>query len=175
MNQYPFVCQFPNFDPENLFTSFDFGLVKLMMSMLACECCSNLYWGFFNWWNRYVHKKFSQQYKATIGADFVTKELQIDDRLVTLQVGFLINSLGFIFVCWICVYNCLINLLRGWTCICEFRFGILLAKRDFKVLELHSTEGLIAVFWSMMLTWWGPLIPLIIGMKNFSSRYAYVN
>lgn len=35
---------------------------------------------------RYVHKKFSQQYKATIGADFVTKELQIDDRAVTLQI-----------------------------------------------------------------------------------------
>ena len=35
-----------------------------------------------------MHKKFSQQYKATIGADFVTKELPIDDRLVTLQVGF---------------------------------------------------------------------------------------
>ncbi|MBA0775594.1 hypothetical protein Gotri_010720 [Gossypium trilobum] len=35
---------------------------------------------------QYVHKKFSQQYKATIGADFVTKELQIDDRLVTLQI-----------------------------------------------------------------------------------------
>ncbi|GMN60566.1 hypothetical protein TIFTF001_029659 [Ficus carica] len=34
----------------------------------------------------YVHKRFSQQYKATIGADFVTKELQIDDRLVTLQI-----------------------------------------------------------------------------------------
>ncbi|KAI3683228.1 hypothetical protein L1987_83728 [Smallanthus sonchifolius] len=32
-------------------------------------------------------KTFSQQYKATIGADFVTKELQIDDRLVTLQVS----------------------------------------------------------------------------------------
>ena len=31
--------------------------------------------------------KFSQQYKATIGADFVMKELQIDDRLITLQVG----------------------------------------------------------------------------------------
>ncbi|KAI3781506.1 hypothetical protein L2E82_11523 [Cichorium intybus] len=28
----------------------------------------------------------SQQYKGTIGADFVTKELQIDDRLVTLQI-----------------------------------------------------------------------------------------
>ncbi|TYI83451.1 hypothetical protein E1A91_D05G293900v1 [Gossypium mustelinum] len=35
--------------------------------------------------NQYVHK-FSQQYKATIGADFVTKELQIEDRLLTLQI-----------------------------------------------------------------------------------------
>ncbi|KAL3592611.1 hypothetical protein D5086_011251 [Populus alba] len=42
--------------------------------------------GFLNRQLRYVHKKFSQQYKATIGADFVTKELQIDDRLVTLQI-----------------------------------------------------------------------------------------
>ena len=44
---------------------------------------------------RYVHKKFSQQYKATIGADFVTKELQIDDRLVTLQVGLFSISIVF--------------------------------------------------------------------------------
>ncbi|KAJ9170286.1 hypothetical protein P3X46_018406 [Hevea brasiliensis] len=36
--------------------------------------------------NQYVYKKFSQQYKATIGADFVTKELQVDDKLVTLQI-----------------------------------------------------------------------------------------
>ncbi|OMO55931.1 Small GTPase superfamily [Corchorus capsularis] len=34
----------------------------------------------------YVYNKFNQQYKATIGADFVTKELQIDDKLVTLQI-----------------------------------------------------------------------------------------
>ncbi|CAI0428698.1 unnamed protein product [Linum tenue] len=34
----------------------------------------------------YVYKKFSQQYKATIGADFVTKELQVDDKDVTLQI-----------------------------------------------------------------------------------------
>lgn len=33
-----------------------------------------------------MHNKFSLQYKATIGADFVTKELQIGDKLVTLQV-----------------------------------------------------------------------------------------
>uniref|UniRef100_A0A453F848 GTP-binding protein n=1 Tax=Aegilops tauschii subsp. strangulata TaxID=200361 RepID=A0A453F848_AEGTS len=36
--------------------------------------------------NQYVHNKFSQQYKATIGADFVTKEVLIEDRLVTLQI-----------------------------------------------------------------------------------------
>ncbi|XLR35294.1 hypothetical protein S83_063194, partial [Arachis hypogaea] len=29
--------------------------------------------------NQYVYRKFSQHYKATIGADFVTKELQVDD------------------------------------------------------------------------------------------------
>ncbi|THU70039.1 hypothetical protein C4D60_Mb08t20790 [Musa balbisiana] len=34
----------------------------------------------------YVNKKFSNQYKATIGADFLTKEVQIDDRLFTLQI-----------------------------------------------------------------------------------------
>lgn len=35
---------------------------------------------------QYVSHKFSNQYKATIGADFLTKEIQIDDRLVTMQV-----------------------------------------------------------------------------------------
>jgi len=36
--------------------------------------------------NQYVNKKFSTQYKATIGADFLTKEVMIDDKLVTLQI-----------------------------------------------------------------------------------------
>lgn len=36
--------------------------------------------------NQYVNKKFSSQYKATIGADFLTKEVQVDDRLVTMQI-----------------------------------------------------------------------------------------
>ena len=36
--------------------------------------------------NQYVNKRFSSQYKATIGADFLTKEVQVDDRLVTMQV-----------------------------------------------------------------------------------------
>lgn len=36
--------------------------------------------------NQYVNKKFSKQYKATIGADFLTKEIMIDDKIVTLQI-----------------------------------------------------------------------------------------
>jgi hypothetical protein len=36
---------------------------------------------------RQVNKKFSASYKATIGADFLTKEVLVDDRLVTMQVG----------------------------------------------------------------------------------------
>ncbi|KAI9747369.1 MAG: hypothetical protein M1815_004281 [Lichina confinis] len=35
--------------------------------------------------NQYVNKKFSGSYKATIGADFMTKEVLVDDRLVTMQ------------------------------------------------------------------------------------------
>ncbi|XP_042436945.1 ras-related protein Rab7-like [Zingiber officinale] len=42
--------------------------------------------GLLNLTIRYVHKKFTQQYKVTIGADFVTKEILVDDRLVTLQI-----------------------------------------------------------------------------------------
>ncbi|ORZ20700.1 vacuolar biogenesis protein [Absidia repens] len=36
--------------------------------------------------NQYVSKSFSNQYKATIGADFLTKEVLVDDRLVTMQI-----------------------------------------------------------------------------------------
>jgi len=36
--------------------------------------------------NQYVNKRFSSAYKATIGADFLTKEVMIDDKLVTLQI-----------------------------------------------------------------------------------------
>lgn len=33
-----------------------------------------------------MNKKFSTSYKATIGADFLTKEVTVDDRIVTLQL-----------------------------------------------------------------------------------------
>jgi Ras-related protein Rab-7A len=36
--------------------------------------------------NQYVNKKFTNQYKATIGADFLTKEVMIDDKVVTMQI-----------------------------------------------------------------------------------------
>lgn len=36
--------------------------------------------------HRYVNDKYSQQYKATIGADFLTKEVAVDDKLATMQV-----------------------------------------------------------------------------------------
>jgi len=36
--------------------------------------------------DRYVNKKFSAQYRATIGADFLTKEVEVDDKMITLQI-----------------------------------------------------------------------------------------
>lgn len=36
--------------------------------------------------NQFVSKKFTNQYKATIGADFQTKEVMVDNKLITLQV-----------------------------------------------------------------------------------------
>jgi Ras-related protein Rab-7A len=36
--------------------------------------------------NRYAKDRFSQKYKATIGADTMTKEVTIDEKLVTLQI-----------------------------------------------------------------------------------------
>ncbi|RDX75204.1 hypothetical protein CR513_44946, partial [Mucuna pruriens] len=49
----------------------------IFMLFLSCfySLCWNLHMWTVNYLCRYVHKKFSQQYKATIGADFVTKEL----------------------------------------------------------------------------------------------------
>lgn len=45
---------------------------------------------------RYVDKSFNNQFKPTINADFLTKELQIEGKLVALQVSFL-SKLKFLF------------------------------------------------------------------------------
>jgi len=36
--------------------------------------------------NQFVNNKFSSQYKATIGADFMTKDIVIDDKQVSMQI-----------------------------------------------------------------------------------------
>ncbi|PIO34162.1 hypothetical protein AB205_0213360 [Aquarana catesbeiana] len=36
--------------------------------------------------NQYVNSRFTNYYRATIGADFFTKELRLDDKLVTAQI-----------------------------------------------------------------------------------------
>ncbi|XP_018416221.1 PREDICTED: ras-related protein Rab-7a-like [Nanorana parkeri] len=36
--------------------------------------------------NQYVNSRFTNYYRATIGADFFTKELRLDDRMVTAQI-----------------------------------------------------------------------------------------
>lgn len=36
--------------------------------------------------NRFITQKFSSNYKATIGADFLTKEIEVDGVVVTMQI-----------------------------------------------------------------------------------------
>ena len=86
-----------------------------------------------------VNKKFSASYKATIGADFLTKEVLVDDRLVTMQVSALC-----------CPKNskrCR-AMLMVYVSVCSS--GIPLDKRDFSLWESLSTEVLIAACWFMM-------------------------
>jgi len=36
--------------------------------------------------DRFINKSFNKNYKATIGADFITTDIIVDDQLVTLQI-----------------------------------------------------------------------------------------
>jgi len=36
--------------------------------------------------NRFVNQEFSMQYKSSIGADFLTKNIDVDGRTTTLQI-----------------------------------------------------------------------------------------
>eukprot|EP01139_Manchomonas_bermudensis_P004921 Amastigsp_a174466_1902.p2 type:complete len:206 gc:universal Amastigsp_a174466_1902:681-64(-) len=83
--------------------------------------------------NQYVNKKFSSQYKATIGADFLTKEVMVEDRLVTMQIWDTagqerFQSLGVAFY-------------RGADC-CVLVFSVTVAK-TFENLESWRDEFLI--------------------------------
>jgi hypothetical protein len=80
--------------------------------------------------NQYVNKKFTNQYKATIGADFLTKEVMLEDKLVTMQVRYPEHYK-------IYLENNLPSLER---------FGTPLARSVSRVLVLLSTAALMRVF-----------------------------
>ena len=83
--------------------------------------------------DRYVHRKWAAQYKATIGADFLTKEVEVDDKLVTLQV-----------------LNFSLIFLLKFKSSCANRFGILPDKSDFSLWEILFIEGRTAVSLCLM-------------------------
>jgi Ras-related protein Rab-7A len=81
------------------------------------DCAFSIRWhrvGKTSLMSQYVNNKFSKQYKATIGADFMTKEITVDDTIVTLQIWDTagqerFQSLGVSFYrgadCVMCVYD----------------------------------------------------------------------
>lgn len=95
--------------------------------------------------NQFVNKKFSNQYKATIGADFLTKEIVVDDRLVTMQI-------------WVRVCTLSSHVFNDFRLIMHLISKLLFifhhkrtppAKSAFNLWALHSIEAPIAVCWSM--------------------------
>ena len=56
--------------------------------------------------DQYVNRKFSTAYKATIGADFLTKEVVIDEKLVTLQVSSVIWWQPESYIIQCCLFIC---------------------------------------------------------------------
>ena len=36
--------------------------------------------------NNYIHQKFTKSYKATIGADFISKKITLIDKTISLQI-----------------------------------------------------------------------------------------
>ena len=100
---------------------------------------------------RYVHKKFSSQYKATIGADFLSKEVQIDDKLVALQVDSIL--------CY--------GLSDRWCCSCGTRQD----RSGFRVSASRSIVERIAVCWSTMSIRTSRLRIWTIGVSSFYHKY----
>ncbi|XP_022729287.1 ras-related protein Rab7-like isoform X2 [Durio zibethinus] len=77
----------------------------------------------------YVNRKFSNQYKATIGADFLTKEVRFEDRIFTLQERF--QSLGVAFYrgadCCVLVYD--VNVMKSFDHLNNWREEFLIQAR----------------------------------------------
>ncbi|XP_013602853.1 PREDICTED: ras-related protein RABG2-like isoform X2 [Brassica oleracea var. oleracea] len=98
--------------------------------------------------NQYVYKKFNRQYKATIGADFVTKELHIEDKSVTLQIWDTagqerFHSLGAAFYrgadCCVLVYD--VNDLKSFETLNTWHSEFLKQVADKRAIEWCGAKG----------------------------------
>src|SRR5690242_13835547 len=67
----------------------------LVLFLLLSTLCSFSTWSTFHtirrvgktsMMNQYVNQKFSHIYKATIGADFLSKQMWVNEKLITLQI-----------------------------------------------------------------------------------------
>ncbi len=99
---------------------------------------------------QYNNKKFSSQYKATVGPDFVTKEVMVEDTLVAMQVCNIYVG------CVYCISIYFIN-----------RFGIQLDKSVSKVWKGLFIVALIVVYWYLMSMLLKHLRTWIVGKTNF--------
>jgi len=98
---------------------------------------------------QYVHKRFINQYKATIGADFMSKELQVDDRLVTLQIWDTagqerFQSLGVAFYrgadCCVLVYD--VNVLKSFDNLENWHKEFLNQVSELKAITWCKSKGI---------------------------------
>ncbi|CAM0882704.1 unnamed protein product [Alopecurus aequalis] len=103
--------------------------------------------------NQYVNKKFSNQYKATIGADFLTKEVQYEDRLFTLQIWDTagqerFQSLGVAFYrgadCCVLVYD--VNSMKSFDNLNNWREEFLIQVSEKKAKSWCASKGNIPYF-----------------------------
>ncbi|CAN1317564.1 Ras-related protein Rab7 [Linum perenne] len=103
--------------------------------------------------NQYVNRKFNNQYKATIGADFLTKEVQFEDRLFTLQIWDTagqerFQSLGVAFYrgadCCVMVYD--VNVMKSFDNLNNWREEFLLQVSEKKTKAWCSLKGNIPYF-----------------------------
>uniref|UniRef100_A0A6I8NZH9 Ras-related protein Rab-7a n=1 Tax=Ornithorhynchus anatinus TaxID=9258 RepID=A0A6I8NZH9_ORNAN len=83
--------------------------------------------------NQYVNNRFSNRYRATIGADFLTKDLWLDDQTVTVQIWDTAGTERF--------QSLGVGLYRGSHC-CLLVFDVT-APSSFKALDTWHQEFLI--------------------------------
>lgn len=146
---FSFLCSVLNF--WFLFTLYRVGKTSLMnqypkellsfrFNIWSCVCvcvcfCMKLdlkMWLSLHSAFRYVNRKFSNQYKATIGADFLTKEVQFEDRLFTLQVSwFTCICCGWQFLLFVkCFFIVIVT--HKWIRLCNNLY-------KFEILQIFTT------------------------------------